>query len=154
MDICFKVSTAGLQSGIVRDDLLKQLENDATSLDDLADNVKNCFDGMAIVSFFETQTLMSKIVRDIYGLTRQASNNFPDVSYPRSSKKRPRHWAFYTRNPYHSTPITEIFAGSRAKPMTARPCARPCRESPLSRRVVGTSLVAQARLSLRDVSGE
>lgn len=154
VDICSKVSTAGLQSGFVGNDLLKQLKYDATPLDDLADDFKNCFDGMAIVSFYETQTLLSQRVRAIYGFPRQASSNFPNFPYLRSSKKRPRNWAFHMRKSDHSTPITEIFAGSRARPMTARPCARPCGESPLSRRVVDTSLVAQARLSLRDVSGE
>lgn len=54
-NVCIKAPTAGLLPGPIRADLLKSLEHEAKSLENLADDVKNRFENMAIISFYETE---------------------------------------------------------------------------------------------------
>lgn len=61
IEICSKASTVGLfqPAPVIRGDLLKQLKADAQSLDNLADDVKNRFENMTVVSFYETEPYKS-----------------------------------------------------------------------------------------------
>lgn len=50
-----KAASAGLQTKIIRTDLLRHLESDSKALQELADSVRDRLGSLQIVSFYETE---------------------------------------------------------------------------------------------------